>query len=125
MTYKKVVSFTDLEVYQRLYRLTLEIHKEILPKLPRSEQYSLKDQLGRSSKSPCALIAEAYARRASAKEWRKYIREAIGECNESIVHLSLIRDLYPDRVDIDLCNQCIEEYNIAGKQLFRLGESWK
>ncbi len=125
MTYKKVVTFTDLEVYQRLYELTLVIHKKILPKLPKSEQYSLKDQLSRSSKSPCALIAEAYARRTSMKEWKKYIREAIGECNESIVHLSLIRDLYPGRVDIGLCNQYIEEYNIAGKQLFRLGESWK
>ncbi|KKR37791.1 hypothetical protein A2361_00255 [Candidatus Woesebacteria bacterium RIFOXYB1_FULL_40_26] len=124
-TYKRVITFTDFEVYQRLYKLTLGIHKEILPKLPKAEQYSLKDQLSRSSKSPCALIAEAYARRTSSKEWRKYIREAIGECNESIVHVSLIRDLYSDKVDTNLCNRYIEEYNIAGKQLFRLGESWK
>ncbi len=123
--YKKVITFTDLEVYQRLYRLTLDIHKKILPKLPKSEQFSLKDQLSRSSKSPCALIAEAYARRTSGKEWRKYMREAIGECNESIVHLSLIRDLYSDKVEVDVCNLYIEEYNIAGKQLFKLGESWK
>lgn len=112
-------------MYQRLYKLALNIHTEIHLKLPKSEQFVLKDQLSRSSKSPCALIAEAYARRVYGKEWKKHMREAIGECNESGVHLSLIRDLYSDIVDVNLCNVYIEEYNIAGKQLFRLGESWK
>lgn len=125
MVYKKVISFTDLDVYQRLYKLALDIHKYTLSKLPSSEKFGLRDQLSRSSKSPPALIAEAYARRISAKEWKKYIREAIGECNESVVHLSLIRDLYSKFVDIKKCNLYIEEYNIAGKQLFRLGESWQ
>lgn len=122
---EKIISFTDLEVYQRVYGLALRIHKEIIPKLPEQERFGLRDQLGRSSKSPPALIAEGYARRQSAKEWRKYIREAIGECNESVVHLSLARDLYPTRLSAKLCNSLIGEYEIAGKQLFRLGESWK
>ncbi len=125
MTYKKVVTFTDLDVYERLYGLALTIHREIILKLPKEEKFILSDQLSRSSKSPPALIAEAYARRYSGKEWRKYIREAIGGCNEGIVHLSLIRDLYTKIIDIELCNNLIKEYEISGKQLFRLGESWK
>ena len=36
-----------------------------------------------------------------------------------------IKAVYSDKVDTNLCNRYIEEYNIAGKQLFRLGESWK
>ena len=125
MTYKKVVNYTDLDVYQRLYKLALIIHREILPKLPREERFVLIDQLSRSSKSPPALIAEAYARRYSGKEWRKYVRESIGECNESVVHISFIRDLYFKFVDIKLCKELIGEYEVAGKQLFRLGENWK
>lgn len=125
MTYKKVVSFKDLEVFQRLYRLALIVHRDIIPKLPQEEKYGIKDQLSRSSKSPSALIAEGYARRYSGKEWRKYIREAIGECNETIVHLSFVRDLYPKFVATNTCDNLKEEYEIAGKQLFRLGESWK
>src|SRR3990167_3580582 len=113
----KVVSFKDLDVYKRLYQLALDIHRYILPKLPISEKYGLKDQVGRSTKSPPALLAEGYARRQSGKEWRKYIRDAIGECNETIVHLSLICDLYPDLIDKKLCDNLIEEYEIAGKQL--------
>ena len=78
MPRKKVVSFTDLDVYERLYKLALIAHKEIIPRLPDQEKYGLKDQLGCSSKAPCALIAEDYAKRQSGKEWRKYIRQAIG-----------------------------------------------
>ena len=85
MGYKKVISYSDLDVYQRLYNLAIKVHKEILPKLPKEERCVLIDQLSRSTKSPPALIAEAYARRYSGKEWRKYIREAMGECNESIL----------------------------------------
>ena len=121
----KIVSFADLDVYKRLYGLAISVHREILPKLPDSEKYGLKDQLSRSSKSPPALIAEGYARRQSGKEWRKYIRDAIGECNESIVHLSLVRDLYSSLLDVKLCNNLIKEYDISGKQLYRLGESWQ
>lgn len=121
----KVISFKDLDVYKRLYKLALLVHKEVLPKLPVQEKYGLRDQLTRSTKSPPALIAEGYARRQSAKEWRKYLRDAVGECNESVVHLSLVRDLYPKLIDASVCDNLIEEYEIAGKQLYRLGESWK
>lgn len=125
MVAKRVVSFTDLDVYQRLYRLSLVVHKEIIPKLPVKEKYGLKDQLRRSTKSPCALIAEGYARRQTGKQWKKYLRDAIGECNETIVHLSFARDLYPKLVDTKLCEKLIKEYDISARQLFRLGESWK
>lgn len=107
----KVIGFADLDVYKRLYGLALTVHKKLLPKLPESERFVLKDQLSRSSKSPPALIAEGYARRQSS--------------NESIVHISLARDMYPTLLDSNVCNNLIEEYNISGKQLFRLGESWQ
>jgi four helix bundle protein len=120
----KVISFTDLDVYKRLYKSSLVVHKEIVPKLPDKEKYGLIDQLSRSTKSPCALIAEGYARRQTSKHWRKYIRDAIGECNETIVHLSYVRDLYSKFVDVNKCNKLIEEYDISARQLFRLSESW-
>ena len=124
MSFKKVVDFTDLDVYQRLYKSAIVVHKKVIPNLPLSEKFGLRDQLGRSTKAPCALIAEGYARRQSGKEWRKYIRGAIGECNETIVHLSFAKDLYPIQNDRKLYSDLIEEYRISAKQLFRLGESW-
>jgi len=118
------VGFADLNVYKNLYQAMLRVHKEVLPKLPLSEKFGLIDQVGRASKSPCALIAEGYARRQSGKEWKKYLRDAMGECNEMIVHLSMIRDLYGAVVGSVLCDELISIYNISGKQLYRLAESW-
>lgn len=118
-------SFLDLDVYKRSYNAALTVHKEIIPRLPESEKYDLKDQAGRSSKAIPAIIAEGYARKHHKKDWQKYIDNAIGEANEMIVHLSLTKDIYPKFVNVKLCESLIEEYNITGKQLFNLGQSWK
>ena len=54
-------SFRDLDVYQNSYKAMLLVYKEILPALPESEKYDLKDQLRRSTKAIPRLIAEGYA----------------------------------------------------------------
>jgi len=41
-----------------------------------------------------------------------------------IVHLSACRDLYRSNTNVVEVDKLIEEYNIAGKQLYRLAESW-
>src|SRR4030095_8153038 len=58
---KRVVSFEDLEVFQRADRASLEIHQASL-RMPTIEQRVLADQLRRASKSICANIAEGYGR---------------------------------------------------------------
>ena len=116
-------SFLDLDVYQRAYKATVIVHKDIIPRLPENEKYDLKDQLSRASKAIPAIIAEGYARKHHRKDWQKYIDNAIGEANEMIVHLSLAKDLYPRLVDSKLCDELIETYNIIGNQLFRLGKA--
>ena len=49
-TKRDVKSFEDLEVFQRAYRLSLEVHKLTLS-FPSIEQQGLADQLRRASKS--------------------------------------------------------------------------
>jgi len=118
-------SFKDLDVYNNLYQASLTVLREILPKLPEEEKYNLKDQIRRCCMSPCALIAEGYAKKNQKLAWKKYLQDAIGECNEMITHLSYIRDLYSNKIDPNLCNKLIDTYDISGKQLYRLAESWK
>jgi hypothetical protein len=48
---RSITSFKDLEVYQTAYQTMLVIMKEIIPKLPETERYDLKDQLARSCKA--------------------------------------------------------------------------
>lgn len=120
-----IKTFTDLDVYKNLYQASLIVIKEIIPKLPENEKYNLVDQIRRCSMSPCALISEGYAKKNQKLAWKKYLQDAIGECNEMITHLSYVRDLYQDRIDRNLSNKLINVYDVSGKQLYRLAESWQ
>ena len=57
----KIEQFTDLIVWQEGHKLVLEIFK-ITKKLPKTETYSLIDQMKRSSSSVTANIAEGFGR---------------------------------------------------------------
>lgn len=81
-------NFLDLDVYQNLYKASIIVLKEIIPNLPESEKYNLADQIRRCCMAPCALIAEGYAKKNQKLAWKKYLQDAIGECNEMITHLS-------------------------------------
>lgn len=118
-------SFQDLRVYQNLYQAMVTVLTKIVPKLPQEEKYDLGDQMRRACKSPLALIAEGYAKKHHRKSWQKYLDDAIGECNEMITHLSICKDVYGKYVDVKLCEELIQVYDISGKQLYNLGKSWR
>jgi four helix bundle protein len=91
--HRKVVSFEDLEVFQRAYRVSLEVHRESLG-FPAIEQRVLADQLRRASKSICANIAEGYGRQKRSKaEWKRFLWMAIGSCDEMRVWVRYALDL--------------------------------
>ena len=121
---KRIASFKDLEVYQNTYNTMLIVMKEIVPKLPDSEKFDLKDQLSRACKAIPRLIAEGYAKRHQKRGFRKYIDDAMGECNEMVVSLSQARDIYPTYVEIERCNQLVDVYDKSGRQLYKLGDAW-
>lgn len=58
----QINSFKDLIVYQKSYKLAMEIF-EISKTFPSEEKYSLTDQMRRSSRSITSNIAEAWARK--------------------------------------------------------------
>ena len=124
MEKKKITSFRDLEVYQNTYNAMLIVMKEIVPQLPDSEKYDLKDQLSRACKSIPRLIAEGYAKRHQKAGFQKYIDDAMGECNEMVVSLSQCRDIYPTYVNTKRYEELIDIYDKTGRQLYKLGASW-
>ncbi|HOX54486.1 MAG: four helix bundle protein [Candidatus Omnitrophica bacterium] len=121
---KRITSFKDLEVYQNSYKAMLEVMKEVVPKLPDSEKYDLKDQLSRACKAIPRLIAEGYAKRHQKFGFQKYIDDAMGECNEMVVSLSQARDIYSAQVNNSFCDGLIDIYDKTGRQLYKLGDSW-
>ncbi len=96
--------------------------KRIIPKLPDSEKYDLKDQTSRSCKAIPRLIAEGYAKRHQKMGFQKYIDDAMGECNETIVSLEQIKDIY--EIEVELINELIKMYDQTGRQLYKLSMAW-
>jgi four helix bundle protein len=119
---KPIRSFKDLDVYQNAYKAMLIVHREILPELPPSEKYDLRDQLSRSTKAVPRLIGEGYTKKHQKAGFQKYIDDAHTESNETIVGLDQCRDLY--NIKPDLCNQLVDDYDKISRQLFNLAEAW-
>ncbi len=88
-----VRGFEELEVFQRAYRLSLEVHRVSLD-LPRIEQFALADQIRRASKSICANLAEGFGRQPVSKpEFRRFVTMALGSADEMQVWTLYCRDL--------------------------------
>ena len=121
---KKIASYSDLEVYQRAYKTCLVVMKEIVPKLPDSERFDLKDQLSRSSQAIPRLIAEGFAKKHQRAGFQKYLDDSMAESNENQVSICQCRDIHSGFVDLNVCNSLITEYDIISKQLYRLREAW-
>jgi four helix bundle protein len=98
--------------------------KEILPKLPDSEKFDLKDQLSRSVKAAPRLIAEGYAKRHQKLGFQKYLDDAMAECNETIVGLEMCRDIYEKAMEGLPIEELIDLYDKSGRQLYNLAKAW-
>ena len=92
----------ELEVFQRAYALSLEVHRASL-EFPRTEQYALADQVRRASKSICANLAEGFGRQQHSKpEFRRFLVMAIGSADEMQVWALYCRDLgYVDGATVE------------------------
>jgi four helix bundle protein len=121
---KRIASFRDLEVYQGTYEACIQVVTRIIPKIPDFEKNDLKSQLRRSVKAIPRLIAEGYAKRHQRHGFQRYLDDAMGECNETIVGLEQCKDLYGTEVEVELCEQLIDLYDKSGRQLYNLSSAW-
>lgn len=120
----KIKSYTDLDVYQRSYKLSIIVCTKVIIKLPNEEKFDLIDQLRRSVKAIPRLTAEGFGKKHQKKGFQKYLDDAIAETNETIVSLCHARDIYYDKVNPESVQKLIDEYEIVGKQLYKLKQSW-
>jgi four helix bundle protein len=112
---KRVVSFEDLEVFQRAYRASLEIHRQSLT-FPPIEQRVLADQLRRASKSICANVAEGYGRQKRSKaEFKRFLQMAIGSSDEIRVWVRYAFDL--GYIDETVWRRWRDEYQMISRML--------
>ncbi len=123
MKTQRVESFEDLEVFQRAYRISLEIHRKSL-EFPAIEQRALGDQVRRASKSICANVAEGFAKQgSSAAEFKRYLLMATGSSDEMRVWARYCRDL--GYIDEPTGQRWRDEYQEIAKMLQGLSRNWQ
>lgn len=115
-------SFLDLDVYKESLQLAKEIHY-LLKSFPKSEQFLLVDQMNRASRAVPSLIAEGWSKRNTLKEFKKYLRDAIGESNEMMNHLTQAQIF--NYLKKEEAENLIRRYDILAGKLTRLGEKWQ
>ena len=114
-TYKTV---EDLYVFERAYKVSLEVHKLSL-QLPKIEQYALGDQMRRASKSICANLAEGFGKQVgSKKEFRNYVLISMGSSDEMQIWIRYCKDL--TYFTEDQAKTLIQEYQEISKMLNKL-----
>lgn len=91
MEKKPIKSFYDLKVWQDAHKLALKIYRET-DKFPKTEQFSLTDQVRRSASSVGANIAEGFGR-YHFKDKIRFYQQARGSALETQNHLMLAKDL--------------------------------
>jgi len=110
---KKIESFEDLEVYQKLLELHLEI-SAISLKFPKYELYELGSQIRRSSNSIPANLAEGWNNK-HINIYLEGINRAFGEYQETLHHLQVAyRKGY---INKDTYLRCRQRYEECAKML--------
>ncbi len=82
MTYK---TFEDLEAWKRSRIVRIEVSR-VVKSWPKEERYLLTSQILRSSRSPCANIAEGFGRYYE-KDNARFCRTALGSLQETKNHI--------------------------------------
>lgn len=88
---QKTKSFTELIVWQKAHRLTLDIYK-ITKDFPREEVYGITSQIRRAAISVPANIAEGYKRK-TIKDKARFLNLSEGSLEEVRYYLILTKDL--------------------------------
>ena len=115
-------SFRELIVYQKAYKLSLEVH-ELTIGFPRHEQVELGGQIRRATKSVAINIAEGFGKHSSLTEFKRFLAIARGSCDEVRVELDYCEDL--GYISKDEHNRYEQGYIEVGKMLTGMIKTWQ
>ncbi len=114
--------FHQLDVFRKSYQLALEIHKLSLG-FPKTEQFGgLGSQLRDSSKSIPVNIGEGMGKQESPRDVVRFVRIALGSCDEVRIWLDFARDL--EYIKPDKHRELDLRYCEVGRMLTGLRKRW-
>lgn len=110
---RKIQSFTDLNVWKEGHKLVIAVYR-VTGQFPKSETYSLVDQMRRAASSVTANIAEGFGRQ-TYKEKLQFYYLAQGSLTELKNFILIARDVnYLEQKDF---NELAEQANLTHKLL--------
>ena len=121
---KKIRSHRELDVYKMSFNASMNLF-ELSKAFPREEQYSLTDQVRRSSRSVCANISEAFRKRKYSKSFVSKLSDAEAEAAETQTWLDFA--LKCSYINLETYKKLDQEYDhIIGKlvNMARYPEKW-
>jgi four helix bundle protein len=107
-------SFKELLVYKKAFEQAMRVY-EVTKTFPKAEQYSLTDQIRRSSRSVCTNIGEAWRKRRYPAHFVSKLTDADAEATETMIWLDF--SLGCGYVDSAVHTQFSAEYEQIGKML--------
>ena len=117
-----IKGFKDLVIYQKSYELSIKVHTLTL-KYPKNERYEIVSQIRRAAMSVPLNIAEGYGKKDSEADFKRFLRMAVGSCNEMEVLMDMSKDL--GYIEENAHREMTEEYIVLRKQIITLIEKWK
>ncbi|EFK09721.1 S23 ribosomal protein [delta proteobacterium NaphS2] len=119
---ERINSGKDLKIYQKAYALALEIFR-IRKLWPPEEKFSLMDQIRRSSRSVCANLREAGAKRKYPAHFVSKLTDADGENAGTDTRLDFAKDCGYISLEehIRLTSDCKEIGAMLGTMLAKPG----
>ncbi len=115
-------TYRDLEVFRESYEAALQVSK-LTRNFPALEQVDLARQLRRAARSLPANIAEGWAKRSSASEFKRYLQVAIGSCHETRIWLDMSKD--EGYIAEEHVASLRIRYDRIGVMLHKLWENWR
>jgi four helix bundle protein len=107
-------SFRELTVYRRAFEQAMRIF-EATKTFPKAEQFSLTDQIRRSSRSVCTNIGEAWRKRRYPAHFVSKLTDADAEATETLIWLDF--SLRCGYIGVQVHAEFASEYEQIGKML--------
>ena len=112
-----IKSYKDLRVFQNAMNAAMKIY-ELTENFPPEEQYSLTDQMRRSSRSVCSNITRAWRKRRFKTPFIAKLNDSEGEACETQVWVEFARQC--NYLDDDACDHLDDAYDQIMGQLAKM-----
>ena len=109
----ETMSYENLKVYKLAYDMAIKTH-QLTMKFPKHETYELGSQLRRAAVSITLNIVEGYGRKEHQLDFKNFLINALGSCNETTVLVQMAKDL--GYISPEECIELKNQYAQLGKK---------